>query len=144
MEYTLEKLDVYNNAELFTDEIWLLVIKWDQFKKDTIGKQLVRSADSISANIAEGYGRYFYKESKQFYFYSRGSIQETKSWLSKCKRRNIIESNKCEELLANAEKLLAMLNAYIKFVAKSQGVQVSSIFQTGKRLNGLTPLSCQI
>ena len=86
MEYTLEKLEVYLNAELFGDEIWLLVEKLDHFKKDTIGKQLVRSADSISANIAEGYGRYFNKESKQFYFYSRGSIQETKSWLSKCRR----------------------------------------------------------
>ena len=133
MEYTLEKLEVYLNAELFGDEIWLLVEKLDHFKKDTIGKQLVRSADSISANIAEGYGRYFYKESKQFYFYSRGSIQETKSWLSKCRRRNIIESNKCEELLATAEKLLAMLNAYIKFVAKSQGVSKSDV--SSKRIN---------
>lgn len=122
MEYTLEKLDVYLIAELFSDEIWFLIEKWDNFKKDTIGKQLARSADSISANIAEGYGRYFYKESKQFYFYSRGSIQETKSWLSKCKRRNIIDVDKCDELLAKAEKILAMLNAYIKFVAKSQGI----------------------
>jgi four helix bundle protein len=119
-EYTLEKLDVYREAELFSDEIWVIVNKWGYFLKDTIGKQVVRSADSISANIAEGYGRYFYKESKQFYFYARGSIQETKSWLSKCKRRSIVESNKCDELLAKAEKLLAMLNAYIKFVAKSQ------------------------
>ncbi len=97
-----------------------MVDKWDDFKKDTIGKQLVRSADSISANIAEGYGRFFYKESKQFYFYSRGSIQETKAWISKCKRRNIIDPGKCDELLAKTEKILAMLNAYIKFVAKSQ------------------------
>ena len=89
MEYTLEKLDVYNIAESFSDEIWNVVIQWDHFKKDTIGKQLVRAADSISANIAEGYGRHFYKECKQFYFYSRGSIQETKAWLSKCQRHLI-------------------------------------------------------
>ena len=122
MEYILEKLEVYQLAESFSDEIWFLVVKWDNFKKETIGKQLVRSADSISANIAEGYGRYFYKESKQFYFYSRGSIQETKSWLSKCGRRGIIEPEKCNELLAKSEKILAMLNAFIKFVAKSQEV----------------------
>lgn len=122
MEYTLEKLKVYQLAELFSDEIWFLVEKWDYFKKDTIGKQLVRAADSISANIAEGYGRYYYKESKLFYFYSRGSIQETKSWLSKCKRREIIDENKSVELLNNAEKILAMLNSYIRFVARSQGV----------------------
>ncbi len=120
MEYTLEKLEVYNIAETFSDEIWNIVMVWKYFEKDTIGKQLVRSADSISANIAEGYGRYFYKESKQFYFYARGSIQETKSWLSKCMRRNVIEVEKCKVLIVLAEKILAMLNAFIKFVANSQ------------------------
>lgn len=85
MEYTLEKLEVYNLAEDFSDKIWNIVINWKIFEKDTIGKQMVRAADSISANIAEGYGRYFYKESKQFYFYSGGSIQETKAWLSNVK-----------------------------------------------------------
>jgi len=92
----------------------------DYFTKDTIGKQIARSADSISANIAEGYGRYYYKESKQFYFYSRGSIQETKAWLSKCERRKIVDENICRELINEAEKILAMLNAYVKFIVRSQ------------------------
>jgi four helix bundle protein len=119
MEYTLEKLEVYQLSEAFSDIIWNLVDEWNYFQKDTIGKQIVRSADSVSANIAEGYGRYYYKESKQFFFYSRGSLQETKSWLSKCKRRNIIESSKAEELILEAEKILAKLNGYIKFIAGS-------------------------
>lgn len=119
MDYTLEKLEVYQLAESFSDEIWELVNSWNGFQRETIGKQIVRSADSISANIAEGYGRYYYKESKQFFFYSRGSLQETKSWLSKCKRRNIIEIGKADKLVAEAEKILAKLNGYIRFVAKS-------------------------
>ncbi|MBK8311367.1 MAG: four helix bundle protein [Chitinophagaceae bacterium] len=106
MDYTLEKLEVYQLAEVLSDEIWEIVIKWDFFHKDTIGKQIVRSADSISANIAEGYGRFFYKESKQFYFYSRGSIQETKSWIGKCKRRKIADDKKCEELLQKLKQFL--------------------------------------
>lgn len=120
MEYVLEKLEVYNMADDFSDAVWDIVIKWDYFTKDTIGKQLVRSADSISANIAEGYGRYFYKESKQFYFYSRGSIQETKAWLSKCLRRKLIVKETCEQLIKLCKKLLLMLNAFIKFVSNSQ------------------------
>jgi four helix bundle protein len=120
MEYTLEKLEVYNLAEAFSDEVWLEIQGWDYFKKDTIGKQLARAADSISANIAEGYGRYYYKESKQFYFYARGSIQETKSWLSKCSRRRIIDDETARGLREKAEKILAKLNAYIRFVANSQ------------------------
>lgn len=120
MEFTLEKLEVYNLAEVFSDRIWMIVEKWDFFKKDTIGKQLVRAADSISANIAEGYGRYYYKESKQFYFYARGSVQETKSRISKCQRRNIIEEKLSSELRNEAERILTMLNAFIKFIANSQ------------------------
>ncbi len=119
MEYTLEKLEVYQLAETFSDIIWNLVASWNYFTKDTIGKQLVRATDSISANIAEGYGRYYYKESKQFFFYSRGSLQETKAWLAKCKRRNLIEMNKADELINESEKLLAKLNGYIKFIASS-------------------------
>ena len=119
MDYTLEKLEVYQLSEAFSDTVWDIVMAWDIFRKDTIGKQVVRSADSISANIAEGYGRYYYKESKQFFFYSRGSLQETKSWLSKCKRRKIIEQTRAEELLNEAEKILAKLNGYIKFIAAS-------------------------
>lgn len=119
MDYTLEKLEVYQLAESFSDKVWAIVVDWDYFKKDTIGKQLTRAADSISANIAEGYGRFYYKESKQFYFYSRGSLQETKSWLSKCQRRKIIEENVAHELLAEADKILLMLNAFIKFISKS-------------------------
>lgn len=137
MQYTLEKLAVYNASEAFSDEIWNLVDKWNYFQKDTIGKQMTKAADSISANIAEGYGRYYYKESKQFYFYARGSIQETKAWLSKCRRRKLVEENICTVLLSEAEKILAMLNAYIKFVANSQksGTKTGT---TNERLNGFT------
>jgi four helix bundle protein len=81
---------------------------------------MARAADSISANIAEGYGIYFYKQSKQFYFYARGSLQETKSWLSKCKRRNVIREAAADALLQHADIILFKLNAYIKFVANSQ------------------------
>src|SRR5215218_8394556 len=119
MEYTLETLEVYQMAEEFSDPIWNKVNEWDYFVKDTIGKQLVRAADSISANITEGYGRYYYKESKQFYFYARGSIQETKAWLSKCKRRKIIGAIEADALLQKADALLIKLNAFIKFVAAS-------------------------
>jgi hypothetical protein len=53
-----EDLEVYKLAEKLANEIWHIVRDWDYFAKDTIGKQIVRSADSISANIAEGRGRY--------------------------------------------------------------------------------------
>ncbi len=52
-----QKLDVYRLAEKIADEIWNIVSDWDEFAKNTVGKQAVRAADSIGANIAEGDGR---------------------------------------------------------------------------------------
>ena len=70
--FNLEELEVYQLAEDFSEEIWKVVAGWDYFAKDTVGKQMVRSADSISANIAKGYGRYHYKENRNFCYFSRG------------------------------------------------------------------------
>src|SRR5690606_26918739 len=94
-------------------------VNWDFFTKDTIGKQLCRAADSISANIAEGYGRYHYKENKNFCYYSRGSILETKSFIRKCKKRNLITEEQYTNLIAKLELIHLKLNAYIKFIGKS-------------------------
>jgi len=62
----LEDLEVYQLADSFSNEIWFIVHEWDYFAKDIVGKQIVKSADSIGANIAEEYGRYHYKENKNF------------------------------------------------------------------------------
>jgi len=122
MEYKLDTLGVYTLAEEFSNDIWFIVDKWTYFQKDTVGKQLVRSADSISANIAEGYGRHFYGESQQFYYYSRGSITETQSWLRKAKVRMMIEEKDFTKLMAETEIIHAKLNGYIKWLrnAKNQ------------------------
>ena len=79
----LEELDVYRMAMEIGERVWAVADGWNFFAKDTVGKQLVRAADSIAANIAEGYGRYHYKENKLFCYYARGSLMETKTWLQK-------------------------------------------------------------
>jgi four helix bundle protein len=53
-----ETLRVYRAAERLSDAVWRIVGKWSGLAKDTLGQQLVRAADSIGANIAEGDGRY--------------------------------------------------------------------------------------
>ena len=63
------------------DEIWEIVKNWEYFAKDTLGKQIVRSADSIGANIAEGNGRYNSKDNQRFVKIARGSLYETIHWL---------------------------------------------------------------
>jgi four helix bundle protein len=79
-----------------------IVLKWEYFSKRTVGGQFVEAADSIAANIGEGYGRYFYKDRKQFYYYSRGSLLETKTWAKKSLTRKLISQ---EELNSYIKKL---------------------------------------
>lgn len=119
----LEELNIYNTADEISDSIWELVDGWTYFQKDTIGKQLVRSADSISANIAEGYGRYFFKENRNFCYYSRGSLLETRNWLGKAFRRKIIEENSYNSLVSRIDSLHKSLNAYISYITNQSDKQ---------------------
>ena len=115
-------LEVYKVAMEIGDNIWQLVDKWNYFEKDTLGKQFVRAADSIALNIAEGYGRYFYKENKNFNYYSRGSAYECTSCLRKAIERKLITKEKNTELRILFEKYLKLINAYIKSIGQS-GIQ---------------------
>ena len=115
----LEELHIYQMAMTLGEEIWKLAETWNYYIKDTIGKQLVRAADSIAANIAEGYGRYHYKENLNFCFYSRGSLKETSTWLTKAKNRNLISIEKFKELNQLCESLSVKLNNYIKTIGKT-------------------------
>jgi len=120
MSLELEDLEVYKEANKIADEIWNIVLVWDYFQKDTIGKQIVKSSDSISANISEGYGRYFHKENLQFCYYSRGSLFETKTWLLKSFNRKLISEEKYNDLKGQLITLQKKLNGYIKFLRNNK------------------------
>ena len=107
-------LRIYQLAEALADEVWHEVIAWKPFARDTVGRQLVEAADSIGGNIAEGYGRYYYKENRQFQFYARGSLHETRHWLRRSCVRKLMSDVRCKELTAKVEELAPQLNAYIK------------------------------
>jgi four helix bundle protein len=79
---------------------------------------MVRSAGSIGANIAEGFGRFHYKENKNFCYFSRGSIIETKGWLKKAKTGALITEEEYLLLLAQLETIHIKLNIYIKLIGK--------------------------
>ncbi len=107
------ELDVYKLAEELSDMIWHDFDKWNKKIQNTVGCQIIRSSDSIAANIAEGYGRYTPADRKKFYLYPRGSFEETKSWLRKLIRRKVLSESNATEYEAIVEKLGPKLNAFI-------------------------------
>jgi len=94
------ELDVYRLAEELSDLIWFAYDTWDGKAQHTIGQQVIRSVDSIDANIAEGFGRYSPADRKKFYLYACGSFEETKCWLRKAFRRKVISPAEVKKLQA--------------------------------------------
>lgn len=114
----LEDLKVYQLAMELGEDVWSVIEKWEYFHKKTIGDQWIRSIDSIAANISEGYGRYFYKENKNFCRYARGSLTESKTWLQKAYNRKLLDEKTYEIQYKKLGELHFMLNAYIKSIGK--------------------------
>jgi four helix bundle protein len=94
-----EKLRVYQLAEMLADFVWEVVLKWDRLAQGTVGRQLINSADSIGANIAEGSGRGSFADNRRFARIARGSLFEVKHWRSgepitesSCQRLKLLDS----------------------------------------------------
>lgn len=122
----LDELEVYGLAMSIGERVWDIVKEWDYFAKDTVGKQFVRAADSMAANISEGYGRFFFKENKQFGYYARGSLYETATWLAKGRRRGLVPDSAHAAIRKDLESLAIRLNNYIRSIgAKAQTLRES-------------------
>ena len=119
MERTnFEKLQVYQLSEKLADAVWNIVSAWDSFAKDTVGKQIVRAADSIGANIAEGSGRGSLQDNRRFVRIARGSLYETIHWLRRSYLRELLSQTEVKKLRSLIEELSPKLNAFLRSVDK--------------------------
>ena len=114
----LEDLEVYTRSMELGETVWALVHRWGPFARFTVGRQLVRACDSVAANLSEGFGRYHFRENRQFCYYARGSLYETKTWLTKAHRRRLINNEEFRTLRDDLNTLAVKLNNYIKTIGK--------------------------
>jgi four helix bundle protein len=130
MPATFEDLRVLKSAEEISDSIWKIVVQWDEFAKDVVGKQIARSADSVGANIAESFGRFHFGEKLQFLYYSRGSLFETKYWLNRTKVRGLMSPKEVNGYVNRLTDLARQLNTFassLKTVRAGQKQKTSSV-----------------
>jgi four helix bundle protein len=111
-----ENLTVYQLAEELADEIWKIVIKWDQLARNTVGQQIIRSADGVGACIAEGSGRGTAQDNRRFIGIARGSLYETKHWLRRAFKRKLLTKSQTENLKIIVDNLTPALNGYWRSV----------------------------
>lgn len=116
---SFEELEVYQVAERLSDHVWTVVQAWDRLAKNTVGSQLIRSADSVGANIAEGTGRGSFADNKRFVRIARGSLYETRHWLRRAYQRGLLSESDITSLKATLDELSPRLNAYLNSIGKN-------------------------
>jgi len=103
----LEEFRVYQDAMEMGEDVWEIMKGWDRF-----------ATDSVAANISEGLGRYHYKETKNFSYYSRGSLFETKTWHTKAKNRKLVDEDTFSNFMKTIDDIGVHLNNYIRSIGK--------------------------
>ncbi|MCL5029251.1 MAG: four helix bundle protein [Bacteroidetes bacterium] len=114
----LNDIEAYKISFRLSNHIWDLILKWDHFGKDTAGKQYVTAADSVSANIAEGLGRYSKKDKIKFFRYSLGPLYESLDWNEKSHVRKLLNEEEYSYIFSEMIKLPKSINSLILFTEK--------------------------
>jgi four helix bundle protein len=106
-----EDLEVYRRAARLANDLYRAVARWPSFDRWSVGLQMIRAADSIGANLAEGSGRFGSADHRRFLFIARGSACELQHWIGQARARRL----DCpDEALAEAARVTRMLNGLIR------------------------------
>lgn len=116
--HTIEELEVYKLARIFRKEIAGFVKLLPHEEKYRLIDQILRSSRSITANIAEGYGRFHYQENIQFCRQARGSLIETYDHLTCALDEGYITTEVFYFYKEKYSILLKLLNGYIAYLKK--------------------------
>src|SRR3972149_7934300 len=117
----LETLQVWQKSLAFAIEVCKTILpKMPVQEKWSLIDQLRRSAQSIPANIAEGYGRFYFQESVRFCYIARGSLEETFSHLALARKLGYLDEETYKRLNDQIIELRRMINGYIAFLKESK------------------------
>jgi four helix bundle protein len=108
------ELETWKHARILRNELYRVVKAFPQEEKFGLAAQIRRAASSVTANLAEGYGRYSYQENMQFCRVSRGSLYELRDHLTTALDAGYIPKARYEELDAMAISAVRLVNGYIR------------------------------
>ena len=121
------ELECYKHGRELRKSISILLNKFPKEEKYELASQIKRSSRSITANIAEGYGRYTYSDTRHFFIISRGSVTETMEHLTTAYDENYITEDILKSELDKCETVFKLVNGFIAYLDKSKKVQKPAI-----------------
>lgn len=117
----LDTLKVWQKALAFANDVYQSALPMlPQEEKYILASQIRRAAQSVPANIAEGYGRHYYQETIRFFYIARGSLEETYSHLCLAKEQTFISVTLFAGLEKQVVEIRRLINGYINYLKKSK------------------------
>lgn len=116
---TFEELECYRLARDLRKELVALAKALPADERFRLSDQLIRAARSITANIAEGFGRFHYQENLQFCRIARGSLSECLDHLNTALDESLMEEGRYKLAREDVERIWKVLNGYIAYLDRS-------------------------
>ena len=121
-----KELECYIQARLLRIYVSELAKKFPQHEKFLLTAQIIDSSRSVTRNIAEGYGRYTYTDTRNFFIISRGSVTETMEHLSTAKDEKYVTEEELKMGEEKCELVFKLINGYISYLDKSKTKKTST------------------
>lgn len=115
---SFKDLKVWQKARELRKDVSILIKSFPSEEKYLLISQMKRASRSITANIAEGHGRFHFKENIQFCRQARGSAAEMIDHLTVALDEEYIDQSVCSALETRIEEIMKMLNGYIAYLRK--------------------------
>jgi four helix bundle protein len=128
-QFSLDSFELYNSARRFRVGTYRLIRQLPAEEKYCLGTQMRRAAVSVTNNIAEGHGRWYYKENIRFCRVARGSIGELIDDFNVCLDERYGDTALVEELQNDAQQLIARINSYVAYLRRSKQGELPDVEQ---------------
>ncbi|NGZ11107.1 MAG: four helix bundle protein [Nitrospira sp. LK70] len=117
---TFEDLDVWKVCRELRTKLAGLAATFPKEEKFRLADQLIRSSRSVTANLAEGYGRFHYLENAQFARQARGSLYEALDHLTVCKDEKIVDDETFNHIRNDILRAITIVNGFIRYLKSAK------------------------
>ena len=138
---SFEDLEVYKAAREFRKKVYKLIKRLPLEEKYNLGGQMRRASLSLTNNIGEGHGRFFFQENIQFCRISRGSLMELIDDLNTCIDEKYFPLDYLYELKNEGYRINKMLNGYIAYLKKRKSGESNQPNQLNQPNQPINPIN---
>lgn len=120
----IEQTAMFQRYVAIADKVWEAVHTWPTLAQRTVGHQLIRSADSVGANLVEGDGRYSDADALHFFAIARGSARESRYWIERATHRKLLSHTEAQEMAGELETVTKELNSLINYRRENKNTNI--------------------